>query len=35
MSGINIDGYVLQGEFSSENAGNSAWGCAIKNGKKY
>ncbi|MDD6084399.1 MAG: protein kinase [Oscillospiraceae bacterium] len=35
MSGINIDGYVLQGEFTSENAGNSAWGCAIKNGKKY
>ncbi|MGN0630620.1 MAG: protein kinase [Ruminococcus sp.] len=35
MQKININGYIINGELSSDNAGNSVWGEAYKDGKKY
>lgn len=35
MAELNIKGYVVPEALHSENAGNSSWGCAFKNGKKF
>ena len=35
MQEININGYIVTDELKSDNAGNSVWGFAFKNGKKY
>lgn len=35
MQEININGYIITDELKSDNAGNSVWGFAFKDGKKY
>lgn len=35
MQEINVNGYIITEELKSENAGNSSWGYAFKDGKKY
>lgn len=35
MPEVNINGYVITEELKSDNAGNSVWGFAFKDGKKY
>ena len=35
MAALNINGYIITDGLRSENAGNSSWGCAFKNEKKF